>query len=161
MRKQLLAGGATFLLALFAVPHVIAEEVVAVVDLKFLKETDQTAAVLCLGESDEDEDCVVWAHHYLWEARIRKVIAGAVTEKRFLVLFGRHALMKKDIRNIVVLMKRLESNSPAEARYQILEWGHKRQLVCFSAEIARQAPWKLGSPGGDAINCFEADNAAQ
>jgi hypothetical protein len=159
MRKQLLAGGVTLLLTLFAAPPVTAEEVVAVVDLKFLKETDQTAAVLCLGETDED--CVVWARHYLWEARIRKVLAGAVPEKRLLVLFGRHALLKKDVRNIVVLMTRLESESPSEARYQILEWGKRRQLACFSGEIAKQAPWKLGSPEEDAMNCFDVDEEAR
>lgn len=141
---------ATALCWIFLVGTATAEDFVAIVDLKFLKETDQVAAVLCLGMTDDD--CFPWAHHYLWEAKVRKVIRGTNTEKRFLVLHGRHALKKKDLRGVIALMKPLEEASPTGARYQLFA-GEKREHFCFDKIHAEGAPIKL-SDGERPLGCF-------
>ncbi len=78
---------------LLNVPGVSAEEIVAILDLKFIEETDLTAAVMCYG--DDEDDCFQWAVHYLFEAKVDKVVSGNLPDKRFLVLYGSHALRKK------------------------------------------------------------------
>ena len=67
-----------------------------------------TAAVMCLGQS-EDDACFPWATSYLWEAKVRKIISGAEFQKRFLVLFGRHALKKQDLHSVLAIMTKLEA----------------------------------------------------
>ena len=139
-------------LAILPSRGVYAQDLVALVDLKFLAETDKVARVLCLGE----DNCFPWAHHYLWEAKVRRIISGEETERRFLVLFGAHALKKQDFRGIVAAMDRLESNAPSEARYQISEWAQERELLCFSAIAAEDAPLKL-SESDNQFGCFEIE----
>ena len=151
MRKSAISGVLFALLASAA--NVLAEDLVAVVDLNFLRETDKTAAVLCLGESDDD--CAVWATHYLWEARVRMVISGAEHDARFLVLHGRHALKKQNMKGVVAIMRRLEPPLPFEARYQIVGWGRKRELVCFDMAI-ESAPMKLSEGLEGSSSCFDA-----
>jgi hypothetical protein len=128
-----------------------AEDLVAVVDLKFLEETELTAAVICFGE----DECDVWATHYLWEARVRKVISGTEPDKRFLVLFGAHALKQQDFRNVLATMKRLEPGAYPNARYQIQQWGEQRELVCFASSAAPNAPLELKEGGAESQRCFD------
>jgi hypothetical protein len=71
-----------------------ASDLVAIVDLEFIRATDQPAAYLCFG--DRDEDCGVWATFNVYKARIRKVISGTEPRKTMLVIYGRHALAHKD-----------------------------------------------------------------
>jgi hypothetical protein len=154
MRATLI--GALLLLGIspcFAEPE---EELVAVVDLKFLRETDETAAVLCLGE--EESDCGVWATHYLWRATVRKVYAGAEVERHFLVLYGRHALRKKDIREMTVVMKRLKENAPFGARYQVVDLGIRQKLLCFRHPLQREDVQTLSKPGADPLSCLGTDD---
>ena len=106
-----------------AAPSVASEEIVAVLDLKFIEETDDTAVVMCLGE--EDDDCFQWAVYYVFEAKVDKVISGELPDKRFRVLFGRHAL-KKNFRNVIALLKERETDNSDEPKYRIFQWGEKR-----------------------------------
>lgn len=106
-----------------------AEEIVAILDLKFIEETDKTASVLCLGENDDD--CFEWAVHYIFEAKVDKIISGDLPDERFRVLFGSHALKKKNFRNIIALLKEREADDPDEPRYRISQWGEKRTMYCF------------------------------
>ena len=118
---------AAFLLAVSV--RISAEEIVAVLDLKFIEETDKTAVVMCYG--NDDDDCGVWAVHYMFEAKVDKVISGNLPDKRFLVLFGKHALARKNIRNVVALLKKLDVDDPDEPQYQITQWGERRKMYCF------------------------------
>ena len=110
-------------------PKTAAEEIVAILDFKFIEETALTAAVICYG--DDEDDCYQHAVHYVFEAKVDKVISGNLPDKRFLVLYGRHALKKKNYRNIVALLKKRDSNNPDEPRYQIAQWGKKRTMYCI------------------------------
>jgi hypothetical protein len=151
MRNPAISG--LLMVLLGSTADAFADEIVAVVDLKFLKETDKTAAVLCLGDSEDD--CVVWATHYLWEARVRRVISGTERDAKVLVLYGRHALPKDPLRNAVVVMNKLESTLPSDARYQIVAFGSERNLVCFKRAIGA-APLKVNEKSDDSLSCFDA-----
>jgi hypothetical protein len=139
------------LLSVLGASDVRAEDLVAIVDLKFLEETDLTAAVICF----EEDQCDVWATHYLWEARVRKVISGTEPDKRFLVLFGAHALKQQDFRNVLATMKKLEPGAYANARYQIQDWGEQRELVCFDSSAVPNAPLELEEGGSESQRCFD------
>jgi hypothetical protein len=39
---------------------VVAEEVIAVVDLKFLKDTGEVSSTLCFEEVNEEKHCTTW-----------------------------------------------------------------------------------------------------
>lgn len=106
-----------------------AQELVAIVDLKFIKATDRAASVMCFGE--KEEDCGVWATHNLYKATIRKIISGSESRKTLLVLFGRHALAEMDLRRVIARMRPLEPGDEYGAQYQIFESGEKRELFCF------------------------------
>jgi hypothetical protein len=142
---------ALVLLSLLTVSDARAEDLVAIVDLKFLEETDLTAAVICF----EEDQCDVWATHYLWEARVRKIISGTEPDRRFLVLFGVHALKQQDFSNVLATMKKLEPGAYANARYQIQDWGEPRELVCFDSAAAPNAPLELKEGGAESQRCFD------
>jgi hypothetical protein len=148
-----------FALLLLAVSPCFAEpgeELVALVDLKFLRETEETAAVLCWGE--EESDCDVWATHYLWRATVRRVYSGTEVERHFLVLYGRHALQKKNISEMTVVLKKLEKDAPFGARYQVVETGVPQKLVCFRRPLRREEAQTLSRPGSDPLSCLATDD---
>lgn len=64
----------------------IAEEIVAIVDLEFVEETETVAAVLCMG--DEETDCDPWAHYYVFEATPIRVLRGSLPEEPFRGVFN-------------------------------------------------------------------------
>ena len=132
------------------------EELVALVDLKFLRETEETAAVMCLGE--EESDCGVWATHYLWRVTVRRVYSGAEVERNFLVLYGRHALRKKDIRELTVVLRRLKADAPFGARYQVVDLGMPQNLVCFRNPLPGKDVQTLNKPGAHPLNCLGTDD---
>lgn len=72
MKSGTLPAAAAFLLALVAASPAMAEEAVALVDLKFLKETEQAASVLCspasAREESDGDDCPIWALQYAFGA---------------------------------------------------------------------------------------------
>ena len=90
----------------------MADEIVAILDLKFIEDTGDTATIICFGENNED--CGVWATDYLFEAKVDKVISGELSDDRFLVLFGKHALKKKSFRNVIALLKKRKVDDPSE-----------------------------------------------
>ena len=132
-----------------------AEEIVAILDLKFVEETDLTAAVMCYG--DDEDDCHPWAVHYLFEAKVDKVISGNLPEKRFLVLYGSHALKKKNFRNIIALLKERDANGPGEARYRIAQWGEKRSMYCFDKMQGDDTEIDVARNGQSELNCYDQD----
>lgn len=132
--------------------RVWAEDLVALVDLKYLRETDKVAEVMCFGEGDQD--CGVWAIYYLGEAHVRKVIRGTAPNDRILVLYRSHALQKKDFPDLIVRFETLEDGPYANANYKIL-WGDELHLACFEETKAPDAPLKLEEEGDDARKCYE------
>lgn len=130
----------------------IAEEFVAVLDLKFIDETKQAAAWMCYDEIGDN--CHPWAYFYVFEARLKKAIEGEFESKKFKVLFGRHALPKRDIKNLVVTMRKLENESLAD--YQVLELGSKMQVYCFSGETNKLYNVRDETNQAD-LNCYEAE----
>jgi hypothetical protein len=146
------------ILCLLGIPTCFAEagdEFVALVDLKFLKVTDETASVLCL--SDKDEDCFVYGTHYLWRATVRKVLSGVETERQFLVLYGQHALLTKNIRGMTAVLRRLKPDAPFGARYQVMGIGEPQKLVCFDRPIPGKNVQKLSRPDAEPGYCLKPD----
>lgn len=140
-----------------------ANDLVAEVDLEFIRETDDVAAVMCMGDSDDD--CFPWAHHYLWRARIRRILGGEETQRTFLVLYGRHALSKKDLPRRIVVMKRLEDDSPAQARYQIKDMAYEVKLTCFRESTVQDSALEMNykvdrGEFADPLRCFDPDELA-
>jgi len=126
--RKLPASLGILLVVLLALPA-RAEEFVAIVDLKFIKDTGDTAAVLCLG--DDDERCEVYATLYLFDAKVRKVLSGDAPQGRFRVLFGHHALPAKDMRGVIAVLRKIEGKETSEDQYQIVRWGDRHDLYCF------------------------------
>lgn len=131
-----------------------AEDVIAILDLKFIEDTGRPAGYLCLGEGEED--CVEWAPLYLFEARVRKVLKGELPRKPFRLLGGRHALMKKDIRGVVAILKKLEESNPDEPQYQIQRWGSKMELYCFGPSVEEQKQTNVAVDlEGVSLSCYD------
>lgn len=108
--------------------YCLAEELIAKLDLKFIKDTEKTASVLCYGD---EEDCHAWSTFYLYEAKVKKVLSGSLPENKFTVIYGVHALRKKNIDNVIVRLNKLPAGG--DAQYQILEIGQELELICFNS----------------------------
>lgn len=93
------------LLFLLLSPAAMVEEIVAIIDLKFLKDTDAVASTLCFEGSEADNQCATWAAFYLFEVRVKKVVSGDPEDRKFLVWFGSHALKKGNIKNMLAKLK--------------------------------------------------------
>ena len=133
--------------------HATAEEIVAILDLKFIEDTGDTAAVLCFGENDED--CGAWATYYLFEAKVDKVLSGDLPSDRFLVLYGQHALKKKNFRNVIALLKELEVDDSSEPKYRISQWGEKRTMYCFDQREDDETSIDVDRNDRFSLNCFD------
>lgn len=129
-----------------------AEEIVASLDLKFVKDTGKTAGVLCYGEGEND--CHDWSTFYLYQAKVKKVLSGELVEQRFTVIYGHHALRKNNHRNLVVRLRKLSEG--AEAQYQILEFSQKFELVCFGSPESKLFDLKLAL-GSEKLHCLEKE----
>lgn len=149
------AGSLLALLGLSVFNVAWATDVVAIVDLKFLKETDQTAAVLCFG--DKDEDCVPWATHNLYRATIRKIIHGKESRKSMLVLFGRHAMKKINMRGVIATLSRLETTDDTGAEYRVAELGDEREFYCFRRWPDDTQGFELKGSGDESLTCYDAN----
>ena len=102
-------------------------ESIAVLDLKFIRDTGKAASVLCFDEVGTE--CESWSNFYVFEASLKKHISGKEIPEKFNLLLGRHALKKKSIRNIVVKIKEISDNE--EATYQVSDIGFKGKVFCF------------------------------
>lgn len=140
---------------LFVTPAAMAEEIVAILDLEFIEDTGDTAAVLCFDE--DDADCGVWATYYLFEAKVDKVISGELPSERFLVLYGQHALKKENFRNVVALLKEREVENPSEPQYRIFQWGEKRTMYCFEKRDDDNTEIDVERNERFSLNCFDQD----
>ena len=152
MKHRLIRSGLTALF-LLAAPYAPAEEIVAVLDLKFIEDTGDTAVVFCFGE--DDEDCGTWATYYLFEARVDKIISGDLPDKRFLVIYGKHALKKRNFRNVIALLKRREGDDPSEPQYRITQWGEKRKMYCFDRREDEGTEIDVERNYQHKLNCYD------
>lgn len=132
----------------------LAEDVIAVVDLKFLKDTGEASSTLCFEEVNEEKDCATWATFYLFEARVKKVVSGELSSRKFRAWFGVHALKKGNIKNMVAKLKPLPPER--EAEYQILAWGEKMELFCFDAKENETFNTNI-EPEGKKMQCYGHD----
>jgi hypothetical protein len=156
LAKLCVRVGAMFRVIIFFVllfpKFCFAEEIIASLDLKFVKDTGKTAGVLCFSEGEND--CAQWATFYLYKAKVKKVLDGELAERNFTVIYGRHALRKNDHRNVVVRLQKLDEG--AEAKYQILGFGQKIELVCFVSSESKLLNLKLES-SGENMQCLEKE----
>lgn len=120
-----------FILLLLLPTCVSAEEITAVLDMKFIKDTGETAATLCFG--DDEKDCAQWATFYLYEAKVQKVLSGKLPSKKIKAIYGRHALMPKNFNNVAVVLAPLTDHK--EAEYQIQKWGELKEMYCFKGDV--------------------------
>jgi len=130
------------------------DDLVAVVDLQYLKETGQVTAIMCYGDSPED--CDPWAHGYLFEARVRKVIHGQAPKKKFLVLYGRHAMRKQDLRGVTGRFSKLVDGTDG-AEYQLAATAIDAHPTCFQW-FGRDGSGPAEQPrSGELLWCFGED----
>ena len=109
-------------------------ESIVVADLMYVRDTGDTASALCFD--DEGKECSTWSTFYLFEAKIKKHISGNELPKRFNVIFGRHALKKKDIKKALVKLEPITGNK--EAQYQVIDIGFAGKVYCFESEIVNK-----------------------
>ena len=129
-------------------------DLVAVVDLKFVKATDQPASLMCFG--DRNEDCAVWATLNVYRARVRKVLMGAEPRRTFFVLFGKHALKEIDFRNVPVIMNKIEAKTGKDPQYQILDWAEELKVFCFPKREDDKSGFELKKDGEQPLTCYDA-----
>jgi hypothetical protein len=130
----------------------LAEVLVAKVNLKFIEDTGITASYMCLD--DAGKECVAWATFYLYEARVREVIAGTETRSKFLVLYGAHALGQKSIRGVVAAMEPRPSDRKPHADYQVLQMTDAQKMYCFDSAVVERAPIAAHLEGVEQLSCF-------
>jgi hypothetical protein len=106
-------------------------DTIADLDLHFIAETDETAAVLCFDE--EGQDCATWARHYLWDARVRKHVAGEKLPERFKVLFGRHALLHADFYLKHAKVLKSQGDQSTLAPYVVIE-AERMEMVLHNSK---------------------------
>ena len=102
----------------------IAEESVALVDLSFVKDTEIASHVMCY----DNDNCHNWATYYIFSVNVIKVISGELPEGNFKVVFGRHALLKKDFSNVLATFEKIEYFDDYEASYKVLDWESEHDL---------------------------------
>jgi ketosteroid isomerase-like protein len=145
------------------------DELVAVVDLKFLKMTEQVVAVTCLS----DDECYPSAYGGLFEAELRKMVSGEWPKKNFLVIYGRYARKKGQIfRGVTGRFSKLTDGTDG-AEYQLVTTAMEGHPVCFEwfgidgygpAEIPKSGALlkcfgleREGTPSGDAAMLREPE----
>ena len=153
--KQMLISLFVVLILVATSPSAHAEDIVAILDLEFIEDTGETAAVLCLG--DDDSDCVPWATFYVFEATPLRVIKGELPEEPFAVLFGRHALKKQDFYDVVAMIEHLEDADPDRPQYQILKRGERLSMYCFDRQDGDEAELAVELNDSEQLKCFHPE----
>jgi hypothetical protein len=126
-------------------------ELIAVVDLRYIKKTNIVATTVCYGE-----ECFPWSDHYLWEAKIRKVLKGTRPKGRVLVLHGRHALLKRDLKDLVVALEPIDPKNNLGASYKVTQVAGRLNLACFPDETGLPTN-RVIEPGRGESNCIDVD----
>ncbi len=124
---------------------------VAIVDLRFIEDTGEVAAVLCF----DDDQCGTWATYYLFEAKVRKEIFGSLPETEFLVLFGRHALKQGNLKKVIARFELLEEPRSDGARYRISDRGEKQTMYCFEGDRPPQGQHSVLLDGQHDLDCYD------
>ena len=93
-----------------------ANEIKVKADLEFLLDTEKESGKLCFGEND----CSTWSTFYLFNADVKKVIVGTESSTSFKVIYGRHALLKQDLNDVVLTLRELERDNGFGAKYQVV-----------------------------------------
>lgn len=137
--------------AMLISPRSGAEEIVAVLDLKFVENTGEPGGYICF----DDDECDVWSEYYLFEASVDKVISGDLPEKKFFVLYARHNLGEKNLRNVVALLKEREPGEFSAAKYQITHTGQEREMYCFTRREGEEVDTDVTLNGRLPLNCHE------
>lgn len=137
--------------AMLISPRLCAEEIVAILDLKFIENTGEPGGYICF----DDDECGVWAVFYLFEASVDEVISGDLPEKKFLVLYARHALREKNFRNVVALLKEREPDDISAAKYQITHTGQVREMYCFTRRDDEEVDTDVVLNDQHSLNCYD------
>ena len=132
-------------------PRLDAEEIVAILDLKFIENTGEPGGYICF----DDDECDVWAVFYLFEASVDEVISGDLPDKKFLVLYARHALREKNFRNVVALLKEREPDEFSAAKYQIAHTGQEREMYCFTRREDEEVDTDVILNDQHPLNCYD------
>lgn len=141
-----------FIITLFLSSNVNAEDLIAVLNLKFIKDTGNPATFICFDEAGEE--CEPYSTFYLYEAKIKKVLSGEFSSKKFKVIYGRHALVQKNLKNVVASLSKLEDYQ--EAEFQIIEWGEFREMYCFRGKYSQ--PYNISDvKRGQRLKCYEEE----
>ncbi|MEM9403546.1 MAG: hypothetical protein AAGA44_13800 [Pseudomonadota bacterium] len=143
-------------LVLSTSPLAVADEVVAIVDMEFVEETEIVAAVLCFG--DDESDCGPWAHYYVFRATPTRVLRGELPDEPFLVVLGRHALKKQDLYDFVAMLDKWEADEPAGVEYRVSGWGERLQMYCFDRRDGDEYELAVELDGGDQLKCFDPEH---
>ena len=93
-----------------------ANEIKVQADLEFLLDTQKESGKLCIGEND----CSTWSTFYLFKANVKKVIIGTEPSASFKVIYGRHALLKQDLNDVVLTLRELQHDNGFGAKYQVV-----------------------------------------
>jgi ketosteroid isomerase-like protein len=125
-----LVGKVAGLLLLFGSSACLAqtEELVAVVDLKFLKTTEQVVVITCWGHGDDE--CYPSAYGSLYEAQLRRVISGEWPKRKFLVIYGGGGRKGEILRGVIGKFSALTDGTEG-AKYQIVDTAVDGDLACF------------------------------
>jgi hypothetical protein len=132
-------------------PRIGAEEIVAILDLRFIENTGEPGGYICF----DDDECDVYAIIYLFEASVDKVISGDLSDEKFLVLYARHALREKNLSNVVALLKEREPDEFSAAKYQIAHTGQEREMYCFTRREDEEVNTDVILNEKYPLNCYD------
>jgi len=149
-----LAGRVAGMLLMLGASACLAEdkELVAVVDLKFLKATEQVVVFTCLS----DDECYPSAYGNLYEAQLRRKISGAWPKTKFLVLYGGYARKGEILRGVIGRFSALTDGIEG-AKYQMVDRAVDGHLACFDWNGAAGDGPAEQPKSGQLLRCFGTD----
>ena len=151
LEKRCLKVKASILVfCLLIATNVCGENVVAVLNMYFVKDTEERAAEICFEQSERN--CMTWATFYLYEAEVKKILHGELPSRKIKVIYGRHALLKKDFKGEVVVLRKLPDHD--EADYQVVERGVRGEEFCFSS-ITKEVAAADDLPDKLELKCYQ------
>jgi hypothetical protein len=132
------------------------QETVAFIDMKFMQDTGKTGAVMC---DDRGDNCQRWAGLYVFEVRVRQVLAGDEPPRKFIATFSKHALKQGNFKRVMARPEKLDKpNADTGATYHIRDWAWPRELYCFrQMPDAKTGEYKVEKEG-EHFGCYELKN---